>query len=62
MAIDFQATVIVEERYDLEIPYADVSLADLSGLLLLAGKWQARNAKLREERLRQEAAGPAHLA
>jgi hypothetical protein len=53
---------INEVRYDLEVLYADVSLDDLSGLLVLASKWQARNSKLRVERLELEAQGPRELA
>jgi hypothetical protein len=53
---------INEVRYDLEVLYADVSLDDLSGLLVLASTWQARNSKLRVERLELEAQGPRELA
>jgi hypothetical protein len=52
---------IHEVRYDTEVPYADVSLEDLAGLLVLSGKWQARNARLRAERLELEAEGPRVL-
>ncbi len=50
-----------EVRYDLEVPYEGLDLETSAKLFVLTGRWQAQDSKLRAERLRQEAEGPAEL-
>jgi hypothetical protein len=53
---------VEEVRFDLDVPYEGLDLELTRELFRLGTIWSAKNATLRAERLRQEAAGPDCLA